>query len=300
MSHTDNILHDGERELTVSTVRQLLRSQFPTYVEQTIRPAESGTVNRIFRLGDTLCLRFPRVAGSVAGLERELAWLPQLAPHVSIRIPQPVAQGKPSADYPFRWAIYEWLAGAPFAPEIDGATLAHAERLATFISELRQIDTADAPRSTRDRPLQQADLSIADAIEFLADQFDPTLLQHIWTTCVNIPPYHGEGVWLHGDLIPTNLLVENGMLTAVIDFGLVAVGDPAVDYIPAWAVLRGDARHRFRALLDIDEASWQRGRGFAFSQALRIVPYYHKSNPAFAEMGLATIREIVEDVRRKT
>lgn len=292
-------LHPNEASLSIATVRKLIDTQFPEYKGQEISPvAGSGTVNRLYRLGDEHYLRFPRTEKFRASLRRELKYLPLLADAIELRIPVPVAQGEPDLDYPFDWAIYKWLDGEVIKPDRDGGDVGNAAVLAVFVSGLARVDIANGPTSARDLPLEYEDKTVLDAIEFLGSTFDERLLGEIWQTCARLPRYSGERCWTHGDLIPPNVLVRDGQLVSVIDFGSVGMGDPAVDYIPAWSILRAEAREYFRESLRIDDVDWLRAMGLAFRQAVRIIPYYEKTNPSFALMATETLQEIVAEFSR--
>lgn len=289
-------MHADEVAIDARLVRRLLVEQYADWAELPLTPIHpTGTVNAVFRLGAELCVRLPRLRAWAHDLEKELQWLPILAPRISLSIPEPLAVGKPGAGYPFAWAVYRWLPGAPLDrahPPDDGPL---AERLAQFILELRQVEPAGAPQSRRDRPLPLRDAESRAAIASARRMIDVPAVTAAWQACLQAPPWQGQPVWTHGDLLPPNLLLAQGQLTAVIDFGNLGVGDPAVDVIPAWSVLGKTGRRVFRAALGVDDAAWLRGQGFALHQALLIIPYYRETNPAFAAMALRTLSEIVAD-----
>lgn len=279
-----------DREL----VHRLVEKQFPEWADLPITFVQSsGTVNLIYRLGEELCVKLPRTGNSLADLERELAWLPRLSSRLSLLTPVPVARGAPDEGYPFPWAVFQWLPGENLEPNDTGALPDTGRRLAAFVTELGALDDREAPRSSRDAALSADDPLVVAAFEVLEGVVDVSALRDIWERALGVPVWRGPHGWTHGDLIPPNLLARDGRLSAVIDFGLIGTGDPAVDLIPAWAVLRGKARTVFREATGADEFAWQRARGYALRQALRIVPYYRESKPSFAGMAIDTIREII-------
>jgi aminoglycoside phosphotransferase (APT) family kinase protein len=255
----------------------------------------TGTVNAIYRLGEDLCARLPRAQKWEGGLERELAWLPRLAPHLSLRVPEPVASGLPTHEYPFPWAIYRWIAGEPYDDrDVDHEARA-AEDLAQFVVELRRVDSTGAPQGGR-RPLRELDRVTRAAIDASRGSIDAARATAAWSHALEAPPWDGEPVWIHADLLRPNVLIERGRLCAVLDFGAAGAGDPAADVIAAWTVFNREGRSVFRRALDVDEGTWTRARGYALHQAVQIIPYYAASNPAFAAMARRTVGEILADL----
>lgn len=290
-------MHEGEVDVDGDLVRRLLAGQFPQWAGMPVDAVEStGTVNAIYRLGAELCVRLPRVEAWAGDLVKELRWLPRLAPGLPLAVPEPLAEGAPALGYPFRWAVYRWLDGEPLAPDRAGGDRRVAEDLGRFVSDLRRIDPTGGPRSPRDWPLETRDAEARALIESLRGVLDTDAMTAAWETALRAPAWGGSGVWTHGDLLPSNLLVVGQRLGAVIDFGSVGVGDPAVDVIPAWSVVVGDARSAFRDAVDVDDATWDRARGFALHQALLIIPYYPETNPGFVALAEHTLGEVVADL----
>ncbi len=290
-------LHHDEVHIDAALVRELLVTQFPQLCDSRLEEVRStGTVNAIYRLGDDLCVRLPRVERWAGDLMKELHWLPQLAPQLSLAVPQPVAQGEPDDRYPFVWAIYRWLDGATLATSRPINEHRTAADLAQFVAELRGIDPEGAPRSGRP-PLQHLDAVTRTAIDAARDTIDPGAATAAWEHGLSAPPWDERLVWRHCDLLTPNLLVADGRLSAVIDFGGVGVGDPAVDVIPAWSVFRARGRETFRSALDVDDATWARAAGYALHQALLIIPYYADTNPDFVVTAIRTVEEVLGDCR---
>jgi len=293
-------MHDDEVDIDEELVRALLASQFPQWRGLPITPVPSvGTVNAIYRLGDDLCVRLPRTARFAPDLPRELAWLPRLAPYLGVEIPEPVAAGTPNGEYPFTWAVLRWIDGATFDRDDTDDEVQVARDLASFVRELRDVDTSGAVSSTRDRPLRARDHEIQAALDamrgFAEIDVSVDALAVAWERALTAPEWNAEAVWTHGDLLPSNVLVAGGRLAAVIDWGCVGAGDPAVDVVPAWSFFGAEARAVYQSALSVDDATWERARGIALHQALMIIPYYRFTNPGFVAMALQTIEQVTGD-----
>jgi aminoglycoside phosphotransferase (APT) family kinase protein len=287
-------MHADEVHTDVSLVGRLLAAQFPRWASLPIRRVPSaGTVNALYRVGDDLVARLPRRAEWVDGVDHEHHWLPRLAPHLPLAIPVPLARGAPGEGYPFPWSVYRWLEGEN--PTVDGIPDAGslALDLAEFVAALRRIDPTGGPPSARGASLATRDAPTRAAIEQLHGMVDTAAVAVAWEAALQAPEWPGPPVWVHGDLMPMNLLVVGGRLSAVIDFGGVGVGDPACDSIVAWNLLPAGARDVFRAALRVDDATWARGRGWALSMALIQLPYYKVTNPVMAANARHVIAEVL-------
>jgi aminoglycoside phosphotransferase (APT) family kinase protein len=289
-------MHDGEAEIDVALVRRLVAAQFPGLAGLQVREVSStGTVNAIYRLGDQLGARLPRLPRYIASLEREWRWLPVLAPGLTLRVPEPVALGQPTAEYPLTWMIYRWIDGHPYADQLIDDERQAARDLARFVSEIHRIAlAADAPAGGR-RPLAQLDAGTRTSITEAGDVIDGAAARAAWESALRSPAWDGRPVWIHADLLRPNLLVAGGRMRAVIDFGGAGAGDPATDVIPAWAVFGPAGRAAFRDALDVDDSTWRRARGIALHQAAALIPYYAVSNPAFAALGRRTVEQVIAD-----
>ena len=288
-------MHAGEIDIDLPLVQRLLAEQFPHLAKEPITIVRStGTVNAIFRIGGSFYARLPRVTDWADGIDREWTWLPKLTPHISLEIPRPLARGKPADGYPYPWAIYHWIEGELYQDDRLRDECQTAIDLASFIMELRSVDMQGAPRGGR-RPLIELDGITRSAIESCRGMIDTDAATAAWRRALQTPPWDGKPVWLHGDLLKTNLLVRDGRLCAVIDFGGVGIGDPAMDVVPAWSVFSPAARGKFRQALHVDEATWSRARCYALHQALLIIPYYPETNPEFVTMAKRTVHEILSD-----
>jgi aminoglycoside phosphotransferase (APT) family kinase protein len=267
-------MHDDELELDEALVRILLVEQFPEWAELPLRKVEPmGTDNAIFRLGDSLSVRLARRDGPTSPGGKEFDWLPRLAPMLPVEIPVPVAQGRPSAGYPWFWDVHSWVDGETVpVEEIDAIRAAHD--LAALVRALQRIDPAGAPRG-RGVPLAERDMGIR---RWLARfDGDPAVTVE-WERALAAPPWEGPPVWHHGDLDARNWLVRDGRISCVIDWGSMGVGDPACDVMVAWKLHSTAARDAFRDALPTDDATWERARGWALSQAVAILAYYTPAN----------------------
>jgi aminoglycoside phosphotransferase (APT) family kinase protein len=293
---TPHKMHEGEVEIDADLVRRLIAAQLPHLSELPISEiASTGTVNAIFRLGGDLSVRLPRVSGGADDLERELAWLPKLVGRLPIAIPEPMVTGRPGYGFPFPWAVYRWIEGETYSAGCVDDERQAATDLAGFITQLRRIDRSSAPPTGR-RPLRELDAVTRDAIQSLRGALDTSATTAAWDVSVQAPPWDGNGVWLHCDLLPSNLLVAAGRLKAIIDFGSAGIGDPAQDVVPAWSVFDVAGRLAFRNALGVDDATWARARAYALHQALLIIPYYRETNPAFVDAATRTAQRVIHDL----
>ncbi|GAA4231663.1 aminoglycoside phosphotransferase (APT) family kinase protein [Streptosporangium album] len=289
-------MHADEMDHDVPLVRRLVAAQFPRWADLPVEPFDSsGTDNAIYRLGGDMAVRLPRRPGSAAQVEKDLRWLPRLAPLLPVPIPVPLGEGEPAEGYPLPWSVYRWLDGEnPSADRLTEPSLL-AKDLAEFVAAFRRIDLPDGPPAYRGGPLSMLDAPTRAAIDELRGVVDTDAAAAAWETALKAPGWAGPPVWIHSDLMPGNLLVVQGRLSAVIDFGTVGVGDPACDLIVAWNLLPAGVRNDFRTVLQIDDATWARGRGRALSIALIALPYYKDTNPVFAANARHVIHEVLAD-----
>lgn len=289
-------MHADEFEIDIELVQGLLSKQFPSWAHLPLTSVPSiGTDNALYRLGDKMVVRLPRIEWAVDAIEKESAWLPKLAPFLPFSIPAPLGKGVPTEDYPWSWAVYRWLEGNnPIVGHIPDPDLLTSD-LVRFIQALHKIDVPNGPISNRGVPLEQQDIETRKALQELEGTIDVQTIAAIWETALKAPAWSKPPVWVHGDLSPGNLLIQNGKLSAVIDFGMVGIGDPACDMIIAWNLLSGHMRNSFRSSLAVDDATWQRGRGWALSNALIALPYYKDTNPMLANNARHVIQEVLEE-----
>lgn len=267
-------MHVDEHEIDEALVHRLVSEQFPEWADLPLRRIEpSGTVNAIYRLGDELSVRLARRKGPTRPGGKELEWLPRLAPSLPVEIPVPVAQGRPSDDYPWFWEIHTWVEGETVPVEEIDAIQA-ARDLAALVGALRQVSPDGAPPG-RGIPLAERDREI----RYWLARFDgdPAVTAE-WERALAAPSWEGPPVWHHGDLDVRNWLVREGRIRGVVDWGSMGVGDPACDVMVAWKLHSPAARDAFRAALPTDDATWERARGWALSQAVAILAYYTPEN----------------------
>jgi aminoglycoside phosphotransferase (APT) family kinase protein len=288
-------MHADELHTDADLVRRLLAAQFPEWAALPVeRVPSSGTDNALYRLGSDMVVRLPRIGWAVAGVDREQEWPPRLAPQLPVAVPVPLAKGLPAEGYPWPWSVYRWLDGEnPTVEHADSDSI--AGELARFIEALHGIDPAGGPPSGRGVPLPTRDEPTRTAIAELEGMVDTDAATAAWDAALRAPAWSGPPVWIHGDLLPGNLLLRNGRLVAVIDWGCVGVGDPACDLIVAWGLFSSTTRSRFRGKLGVDDATWARGRGWALSVAVIALPYYQDTNPGLAATARHLIREVLAD-----
>ncbi len=269
-------------------VRRLVASQFPQWADLAVLPVSTqGWDNRTFRLGKDFSVRLPSAPHYVAQVEKEQAWLPRLAPGLPLPIPAPVGMGAPGEGYPFPWSINRWLEGesAANAPLADAETF--ARDLAVFLNALRGLDAADGPAAGRHSfhrggALHRYDAEVRVALDDLEGAIDRVACERIWAEAM-ASAWDRPGVWVHGDVAAGNLLLRHGRLSAVIDFGQLAVGDPACDLVIAWVFMDGAARTAFRDTVGLDESTWARARGWALWKALVMITGRSGAVPGEAE-----------------
>jgi aminoglycoside phosphotransferase (APT) family kinase protein len=260
-------------DITPAVAGRLVGAQFPQWSDLPIVPVKTdGWDNTTFRLGDELSIRLPSADRYVPQVEKEHRWLPVLARHLSVRIPEPVAKGRPSDEFPRPWSIYRWIEGDTVNPgETKGLTTLASE-LAQFLRELHSIGPADGPppgehNFFRGGPVSSYEKDTLASIRFLADEIDAEGAAEAWQAAV-ASSYADAPVWVHGDVAPSNLISVDGRLHGVIDFGCSAVGDPSCDLVMAWTFFTDESRETFRAGLRLDEGYWRRARGWALWKAL--------------------------------
>ncbi len=259
--------------ITPALVARLVSQQFPQWRHLAVRPVElDGWDNTTFRLGETMTVRLPSADAYIPQVEKEQHWLPLLAPHLPLQIPTPIARGAPDAEFPRPWSIYRWLAGEHATVDRVVDLDRFARDLAGFLVALRRIDATDGPPAGahsffRGASLATYDVETRAAVAALADGLDVGRALAIWEQALEAP-WPGPPVWVHGDVTAANLLVVEGRLCSVIDFGCCAVGDPSCDLAIAWTFFEGANREIFLDCLHADDGARRRGRGWALWKAL--------------------------------
>ncbi|MFG1712918.1 aminoglycoside phosphotransferase family protein [Micromonospora sp. NPDC049203] len=297
------MLHQDEIPVDEGVVRALLTEQRPEWAALPVTPAGGGTDNTMYRLGTDLLVRLPRTAENSTALRKEQRWLPRLAPLLPVRVPEPLYAGTPGAAFPLPWSVLRWIPGDEVRPGTVGDWTALGTDLAMFVRHLHAADLLGATRAGplggyRGGSLRPCDTWISPALDdcrtLIGEEADVGTLQRLWREALTLPEPAGPHVWLHGDLKPTNLLVRDGRLRAVIDFGGLAVGHPDAEHAPIWD-LPPPARHAYREALGVDDVTWARARAWALGVAASGVSYYWHTFPAFVAECRNRLREILAD-----
>jgi aminoglycoside phosphotransferase (APT) family kinase protein len=264
-------------------VSNLIHEQFPQWSHLPIRAVkESGWDNRTFHLGEHRLVRLPSDPAYAPQVEVEHLWLPRLAPKLPLEIPAPIARGAPATHYPMPWSICHWIEGESARPERITDLDVFAADLARFLRALQSIDAERGPPAGprnffRGGALSNYDAQTRNAIEILDSKIDASRAISIWNTAL-ASSWKKAPVWVHGDVSCGNLLLQNGALHAVIDFGQLAVGDPACDLAIAWTVFNGQSRATFRNAMGLDDETWARGRGWVLWKALIVAAKLTETN----------------------
>ena len=278
-------MHDDEVAIDEQLVRRLLESQLPNLADESLNAVEPwGTDNAIWRLGEDLVVRLPRIHWAASQPEHEAKWLPRLAAYLPVEIPTPVAVGRPGCGYPFAWAVHRWIAGTGASLELMDDPVAFALDLARFVRSLQAVPTDDAPPARgRAQLLSQYDDAAREAIAGARHLIDATAATAVWEEALAAPTHDGPAVWVQGDL-EGNCLLRDGQLCGVVDWGSACAGDPAVDVQVVWSPLFTEtSRMAFLEALDVDEATLARSRGAAVQQACAALPYYVDTYPLIVE-----------------
>ena len=308
-----NVLHSNELAISIDLVQRLISSQFPQYASLSITPlGATGSTNRLFRLGEELLIRLPRQPGGGNDIHKERRWLPELRARLPLEIPEIVEVGQPDAEYPESWAITRWLDGElpgvwqPGEAE-DPTRLTLAKALAAFIQALQAIyippsaqDDASL-RGYRGRALAEYGSTFKSTVDscraLTGLDLDLDAAEAVWSKVLRLPDASevSEDRWYHGDLVAENLLLRDGELAAVLDFGGLAIGDPTIDLHGAWELFDPAARQNFREALGIDDYQWLRGRAWALAIALGALSYYWQTMPERRRDRLAMVRSVLAD-----
>ncbi|MBX9621974.1 MAG: aminoglycoside phosphotransferase family protein [Alphaproteobacteria bacterium] len=290
--------------IDVSLVRRLIAKQFPQWADLPIKPvAVGGWDNRTFHLGEQMLARMPSAEAYAMKVEKEQMWLPKLAPHLPLPIPAPLAMGEPGEGYPWRWSVYRWIKGETASNEPIADLSQFAVALAGFLSALQGIDATSGPTAGphnfyRGGSLSTYDAETRQAILILGDKIDTELVTTIWDRAL-ASTWTAPPVWVHGDISAGNLLVMEGKLSAVIDFGGLGIGDPACDLVIAWKFFQGKSRETFRKMLPLDAETWDRARGWALWKALIVEAGLTDTNAVEIAQSWRTLEEVLSDYKRE-
>jgi aminoglycoside phosphotransferase (APT) family kinase protein len=279
-------MHKGEVSVDDATVRALLEEQFPEWADQPIRRIpDSGTDNAIYRLGTDMGIRLPRIGWAEAQIDKECRWLPELAPGLPASVPVPLAKGHPSRGYPFPWLVYPWLEGESLDRAVVEDWDAVALEVGRFVVALGGRPAHGAPLPVRrGNPMARYDREVQWALRQLDDSIDVTRAQAVWQEALDAGEWSKDSVWVHGDLLPGNIVVSRGRFVGVIDWSGAGVGDPACEAMLAWS-LPPSARSVFRQTAGFDDATWTRARGWVVEQTAPYIAYYATSLPLAVEQA---------------
>lgn len=286
--------------IDIGLVSRLIAQQFSSWAQLSIMPvAKSGWDNRTFRLGNDLLVRLPSAPMYAAQVLKEQHWLPALARDLSLPIPTPVALGKPSSQFPWHWSIYRWIPGNTMSLSTINDCSYLANDLANFINELRRIETTGAPKPGMHNFFRGAHPAVYNhdvrlALAQLSHMVDVVAVRRVWQKALLSRCQH-QPVWVHGDMSINNLLCNHGRLAAVIDFGMLAAGDPACDLVIAWTMLSPANRVVFKNAVNQDAATWDRARGWAVWKALITLVKLPELSSAVANENVAVINQILAD-----
>jgi len=294
---------DGRAGIDAALVKRLIAAQFPQWSDLAVTPVEvDGWDNRTYRLGDDMSVRLPTAAGYVPAVAKENRWLPRLAPALPITVPAVLAEGVPGEGYPFPWSVRGWLPGRTADPKHIGDMSQFAISVAEFIRALQRCDTAGGPLAGahsfyRGASPAHYDEETRRCLAVLDGRVDTVRATAVWEAAL-ATEHSGPPVWFHGDIAHGNLLVADGKLTAVIDFGACGVGDPACDLVIAWTMFSGDSRQAFRQSVGLDEGTWARARGWALWKSLLTLTQCVDSDQELAAVHQRVIGEVLADQRQ--
>ena len=301
VTNRDAKLKSGKFDVDVPLVQQLIARQFPQWADLPIRPvAMDGWDNWTFHLGDRMKVRLPSAEGYAEQAAKESHWLPLLAPQLPVDVPVPIAVGQPDESFPWLWSVYQWIEGVPVTRVVD--SLALARDVAGFLNILTAINPAGGPPPGQHSYLRGAhpmEAYGADARRFvnaLGDAIDTKAAHAVLDAAAESRA--ASPVWAHGDIAVGNLLVRDGRLSAVIDFGCCAVGDPSCDLALTWVFLEGESRAAFRSLVNVDEATWARGRAWALWKAALLASTGQVVHPE-ENAPLEVIAAVIADHRER-
>ncbi|HUB37471.1 MAG TPA: aminoglycoside phosphotransferase family protein [Streptosporangiaceae bacterium] len=286
--------------ITPALASRLIATQFPQWASLPVYPVEvNGHDNVTFRLGQSMSVRLPAGDDYVPQVGKEHRWLPELARQLPLAIPQPIAMGAPGCGYPWPWSVYQWLDGEPAAIAQITDLPQFAADLAGFLAALYKIESTGGPPAGYETcffgvPLTHWDSQTRQSITMLSDEIDAQLATDVWEAALAAPA-DDPAVWFHGDVSPGNLLVSHGRLSAVIDFGVAGVGDPACDTAITWTFFSGESRSVYSERLPASEATWARGRGWALWKALITLALAGADHPREAAHARGVIRTVLAE-----
>lgn len=297
---------DGRAGIDAALVQRLLAAQFPQWARLPVVPVEvDGWDNRTYRLGDSMTVRLPTAPGYVPAVEKESVWLPRLAPALPLPVPEVLGTGVPGEGYPFPWSVRGWIDGETAAPERIADMGRFATQVGEFLTALQRCDTDDGPAAGEHSCYRGASPAYYDeetrrCLAALEGRIDTEGALAVWESAL-AAEWRGAPVWFHGDVASGNLLVRDGELAAVIDFGTCGVGDPACDLVLAWTMFSGESREAFRRAVGRDDGTWARARGWALWKAALILAQQAERGAgpgdALVDVNVGVVEAVVADHR---
>ncbi|GAA4158751.1 aminoglycoside phosphotransferase family protein [Gryllotalpicola daejeonensis] len=294
-------MHEHQIDVSEQDVLRLISTQFPQWTgEPVARIPSYGTTNAMFTLGADKVVRLPFIPGDGAGVAVETALLERVSGELPVAIPEVIATGRADECYPFTWNVLGWVPGEMPVPEALADASGLIDDLIAVLVRLRELPTEGVRVAQRGGSLAPLADLVHETMRELDGEFDTEVLRALWDDALAAPGWQGDPVWVHSDLLPSNLLVdERGRLAGVLDWAAAGVGDPSCELLAAWNVFPDDARELFRARLEdrlqLDDAMWRRGRGWAVSQAVLALPYYRNTNAGMAEMATRALRALARE-----
>ncbi|SEH02101.1 Predicted kinase, aminoglycoside phosphotransferase (APT) family [Nonomuraea solani] len=292
---------DGRAGIDAALVERLIAAQFPQWSGLPVTPVEiDGWDNRTYRLGDDMTVRLPTAAGYVPAVDKEHRWLPRLAPSLPVAVPVILGAGVPGEGYPFPWSVRGWIEGEMAARARIDDTEQFAISVAEFLLALQRCDATGGPPGGEHSFYRGASPAHYDdetrrCLAELQGRVDTERAAAVWDAAL-AAEWRGEPVWFHGDIAPGNLLVADGKLVAVIDFGTSGVGDPACDLVIAWTTFSGGGREAFRRTIGQDDGTWARARGWALWKALLVLSGCVDTDQELADANRRVIEEVLSDL----
>ena len=306
-----NRMPAAEVEVSADLVRRLLAGQHPDLARLPVEFLANGWDNELYRVGDGLVARLPRRALGAEIIKNEQRWLPGLAPRLPLPIPYPERTGVPAHGYPYSWSVVPYLPGVPAAQASSFDPAGAAAVVGRFLGALHVPAPADAPANPfRGVPLAEragtfaANLAVVTS-QASQDHVERDAVLRVWVAALATPVYDGPPVWLHGDLHPANILVDDGQVSGVIDFGDITAGDPAGDLAVAWMLLPPAWHAGFWSAYQAaggaggraSDALRARAKGWALNLAIVLLAH-SEDNPVLLDVGRRTLRAVLKDQRR--
>jgi aminoglycoside phosphotransferase (APT) family kinase protein len=288
-------------QIDLDTAQLIIARQFPQWAGLAVRAFESaGTDHTLFWLGDDMAARFPANESAARAVQYEWAGLSRFA-RLPLLTPQILAKGKPEPEFPYNWSVMNWIEGQDGSVSALSDWPQTARRLGEFVRALQNVETRGGRNSGQGNAYRGCALAVLDgwtrkSIDAVSDLFDRTAMHSVWEDAMAAPVWDKELVWVHGDIHAANMIVRNGEVVGVIDFGLAALGDPTCDLALAWSFLTASSRSCFFDAVEADKATLQRGKGWALYVGAIALSYYRDKNPVLARIGKQAISSVLEDV----